>query len=206
MQAALDNVWFENARQGQKVRILSLPKPGGSPRFELEYVYRPFTGVTAVPAHFHPAATETFEILSGTARYRIGREEGTAGAGERVVMPPGLPHVHPYSVSGEELRVRQTTETEPADPDAMLASLQALVTIFGCAAAGKVSRQGLPNLLQLAVLVDSTMPGTYLARPPVPVQKLLFSLLARLGRALGYRASYPHYGVLTPEGLLPAST
>jgi len=83
----------------------------------------------------------------------------------------------------------------------MRASLQALITIFGLASAGKVNRAGLPSLLQLAVLAKSTMPATYLDRPPVPVQRIVFSLLARLGHLLGYRTAYPAYGIVRPGGL-----
>jgi quercetin dioxygenase-like cupin family protein len=195
-----DHLWFENGAMGQKTRFVTLPGETGGRSFVSEVVTRPFAGRYAVPAHFHPAATETFEILAGRARYIVGRIEGTAGPGDRVVMPPGLPHVHPWSDSDEELRVRQTAVVEPPDLRGANASLQALVTICGLAGAGKVNRKGLPNLLQLAVLVQESMPATYLAAPPVFLQRLLFGVLGRLGRALGYRTGYPRYGVLTERG------
>jgi mannose-6-phosphate isomerase-like protein (cupin superfamily) len=194
-------IWFENPRQGQRVRFLTLPAETGGRGFTLEYVYRPFTGETAVPAHVHTAARETFEILSGEARYRVGSVERSLRAGDRVLLPAGVPHVHPWSVSAEELHVRQTTELDAPDGAGLVASLQALVTLFGLAAAGKVNGRGLPNLLQLAVLIRSTMPATYLAGIPVAVQRMLFGGLARLGTAAGYRTSYPAYGVLTEAGL-----
>ena len=201
MSPALPDVWFENPTQGQRVRFLVLPSETQGRRFVLEYVSRPFTGETAVPAHLHPTATETFEILTGHARYRLGVTDHPLAPGDRAVVPPGVPHVHPWSTSAEELHVRQTTETDPPDPVGLFASLQALVTLFGLAAAGKVNAKGLPNLLQLAVAVHSTMPATYLARPPIPVQRVLFGSLAGLGRLLGYRTAYPEYGILTASGL-----
>jgi quercetin dioxygenase-like cupin family protein len=196
----INHAWFENPKQGQRVRFLTLPAETGGRGFTLEYVYRPFTGETAVPAHIHTAATETFEILSGQARYRVGREERSARQGDRIVLPAGVSHVHPWSVSAEELHVRQTTEVDPPDSAGLVASLQALVTLFGLATAGKVNDKGLPNLLQLAVLIRSTMPATYIAGIPIVVQRMLFGGLARVGEALGYRTAYPDYGVLSVPG------
>jgi mannose-6-phosphate isomerase-like protein (cupin superfamily) len=197
----IQQVWFENPKQGQRVRFLTLPAETGGRGFTLEYVYRPFTGETAVPAHSHTAATETFDILSGEAKYRVGKKVGSARKGDRIVLPAGVAHVHPWSVSGEELHVRQTTEVAQPDSAGLVASLQALVTLFGLATAGKVNDKGLPNLLQLAVLIRSTMPATYIAGIPIAVQRSLFGGLARMGEALGYRTAYPAYGVLTDTGL-----
>jgi mannose-6-phosphate isomerase-like protein (cupin superfamily) len=205
MTAPIQQVWFENPKQGQRVRFLTLPAETGGRGFTLEYVYRPFTGETAVPAHIQTAATETFDILSGEAKYRVGRKEGSARAGDRIVLPAGVAHVHPWSVSGEELHVRQTTEVDPPDGAGLVASLQALVTLFGLATAGKVDDKGLPNLLQLAVLIRSTMPATYIAGIPIAVQRGVFGGLARLGEAFGYRAAYPAYGILTEAGLRSSS-
>jgi len=197
----IHQIWFENPRQGQRVRFLTLPAETGGRGFTLEYVYRPFTGETAVPAHIHTAATETFEILSGDARYRLGKDERSLRRGEGVVLPAGVPHVHPWSVSADELHVRQTAAVESPDSDGLLASLQALVTLFGLATDGRTNAKGLPNLLQLAVLIRSTMPATYIAGIPIGLQRTMFGGLARLGALAGYRTAYPAYGVLTENGM-----
>jgi len=201
---SIQQVWFENPKQGQKVRFITLPAETGGRGFTLEYVYRPFTGESAVPAHIHTAATETFDILSGEAKYRVGKKEGSARKGDRIVLPAGVAHVHPWSVSADELHVRQIAEVEQPDSAGLVASLQAAVTLFGLATAGKVNEKGLPNLLQLAVLIRSTMPATYIAGIPIAVQRTLFGGLARVGEALGYRTAYPAYGILTEAGLQAA--
>ena len=201
MLTDLSSVWFENPHAGQKFRILSLPTREWPGRFMLEYIYRPFTGETAVPAHYHPGATETFDVLAGQARYRLQGREESAKPGDQIVMPAGIPHVHPWSASDEPLHVRQTAETQPADPAGIIASLQAQITLFGLAAAGKVNKAGLPGLLQLAVLAQATMPATFLARPSSSVQRILFGTLAHCGSLLGYRTAYAPYGILTTDGL-----
>jgi quercetin dioxygenase-like cupin family protein len=198
-------IWFENPHVGQRSRIVTLPGETGGHGFVLEYINRPFSGEHAVPAHVHTAYVETFEILKGRARYRLGGDTRTANAGDRVVMPAGVPHVHPWSHSAEELHVRQIAEVTPADLRGLNASLQAALTIQALAKAGRVNAQGLPNLLQLGVLIETTMPATYLAGPPIALQRVLFRALGWLGRAAGYKTSYPEYGVITADGLeLPA--
>ena len=67
-------------------------------------------GRRAAP-HVHPEMEETWEVLEGTAAFRIGEQERTCGPGERAVAPPGVAHVawNP----GEE-RVRLRIEMRPA--------------------------------------------------------------------------------------------
>lgn len=203
MATVTSEIWFENPGVGQRSRIVTLPGETAGRQFVLDYINRPFGGENAVPAHVHTAATETFEILKGRARYRLGSETKTAVAGERVVMPPLVVHVHPWSDSDEELHVRQTADVNPPDLRGLNASLQAAITIQGLAKAGRVNAKGLPNLLQLGVLVETTMPATYLAGPPIALQHVLFGTLGWLGRLAGYKTAYREYGVITSAGLEP---
>ena len=205
MSTASQEIWFENPNVGQRSRIVTLPGETGGREFVLEYINQPFGGEHAVPAHLHTAYMETFEILKGRARYRLGSETKTAVAGERVAMPPLVPHVHPWSDSDEELHVRQVADANPPDLRGLNASLQAAITIQGLAKAGRVNAKGLPNLLQLGVLIDTTMPATYLAGPPIVLQRVLFGTLGWLGRLAGYKTAYREYGVITAGGLeIPA--
>ena len=194
-------IWFENPYAGQRTRIVTLPGETSGRQFVLEYVNKPFAGEHAVPPHVHTTYMETFEILQGRARYRLGGDTLTAVAGDRVVMPPMVPHVHPWSDSAEELHVRQVANASPADLRGLNASLQAAITIQALAKAGRVNGKGLPNLLQLGVLIETTMPATYLAGPPIALQRVLFGALGWIGRAAGYRNAYQEYGVITADGL-----
>jgi mannose-6-phosphate isomerase-like protein (cupin superfamily) len=198
---ATTEIWFDNPAVGQRSRIITLPGETAGRGFVLEYINRPRAGEFAVPAHVHSSYLETFEILQGRARYRLGSDEKTAVVGERVVMPPRVPHVHPWSDSDEELHVRQIADADPPDLRGLNASLQAAITIQGLATAGRVNAKGLPSLLQLAVLVETTMPATYLAGPPIVLQRVLFGVLGGVGRLAGYKTAYPEYGVITPDGL-----
>ena len=184
---------IENPVMGQRILLCKTPRDTAGAFTEVEYFNLPFTGKGAAPAHFHPRFTERFEILAGNARFRLGRDERDARPGDVLVFPAGAPHLHPWSASAEELHVQQTITPARPDLPGLESSGDALVTLFGLARDGRVDKRGFPNLLQLAVLVHSTMPGTYLAGIPIPVQELVFGGLAAIGRRAGYRASYPRY-------------
>jgi mannose-6-phosphate isomerase-like protein (cupin superfamily) len=186
-------MWFDNVPMGQRTRFVTLPIETAGRSFVREYITRPHMGKYAIPAHFHPTWTETFDILRGRARYRLGRKEREAGPGEQVVLPPGVSHLHPWSAGDEELHVRHTAVSDPPDLRGLTASLQAILTIFALASHGRVNRQGAPAFLQLAVLARSTMPATYIPGLPTGMQRVLIGMLASLGHVSGYRATYPGF-------------
>lgn len=53
---------------------------------------------------------------------------------------------------------------------------------------GKTDAKGRPKLLQAAVIGRKHLDDIALAKPPVAIQRLVFGILAPLGRLLGYRA------------------
>jgi hypothetical protein len=67
-------------------------------------------------------------------------------------------------------------------------------TVWGLARAGKTDEKGIPNLLRVAVLFREFRDECRLARPPWPMQRSLFALLAPLGGMLGYSVRYPERG------------
>jgi len=193
--------WFDNPLTGQRTRVITFPHENGGRRFALEYVFRPRSGRNALPRHVHPTSTETFEIVSGRAAYEVGGSAATAMAGETIVMPANVAHSHPWSDSDEPLHVRHVNDADPADERSMTAAVQAVVTILGLANAGRVNSRGAPGWLQLIVLANATIPGTYLADIPRPIQGAAFGLLSFVGRAAGLRTAYPAYGVVTANGI-----
>jgi hypothetical protein len=45
----------------------------------------------------------------------------------------------------------------------------------------------------MAVLLNEHFDEGYLTKPPLLVQKVMFGVLASVGRLLGYKANYPNY-------------
>jgi mannose-6-phosphate isomerase-like protein (cupin superfamily) len=130
-------------------------------------------------AHFHPQQEERFVVHRGSSRFRIAGDERDAGAGEAVVVPPGVPHVW-WNPGDEE--VHATVEFRPA-----LRTEQFFEVFFGLGAAGKTNRRGLPNPLWLAAIGDAFSDEVRLARIPWPLARAGTAAVAPLARLLGYR-------------------
>lgn len=145
--------------------------------------------------HLHETWTETFEILRGSAQYRLGGEHRKAQAGETITMPPRVPHVHPWSAGEGEMVYRQTSRFATPSREAVQDTLGSFATMNGLAREGKVDARGLPkNPLQLAATLRTLgRHGGYSTRLPIPAQKLLSATLGRFAEALGYRGVYARY-------------
>lgn len=59
------------------------------------------------PLHVHHREDEIFHILEGELRFRVGLEERTAGPGETLLAPKGIPHT--YRVESDRGRWLVTT-------------------------------------------------------------------------------------------------
>lgn len=184
---------LKNPLTGQFMFLVVAPSETGGRSFTAEWTIAARRGRDGVPAHLHPTATEIFSVHSGRARYALGGEERDLGPGERVEMPAGVPHIHPWSVSNEPLRYRQVAESAVPAERELDAALEGLRTLFALANEGRTDGRGVPSALQLAVIGHAMMPGTYLASAPIAVQRLLLPVVAAIGRALGYRPSYARH-------------
>jgi quercetin dioxygenase-like cupin family protein len=183
---------IENPVTGQRVLFLTSAKENGGTRWEVEWFVKPHQGKFP-PEHFHPIFSEQFEIMSGAARYRLGGQEHSAQPGDVVNIPTGSRHMHPWSVSDEELHVRHLIELTQPNLELLSAAEDFFESLFALARDGKVGQDGLPNLLQFAVLAVAASPLAYPAGIPMPVADVLFGALARLGGWLGYQARYPQH-------------
>lgn len=102
---------MDNPVTRQRILFIETSDDSGGASFEFEWTVAPRVGEDGVP-HLHPNAPERFETLFGAARYKLGGEEFGAKPGDVLVLPAGIPRVHPWGVSDEELRCRQGVELE----------------------------------------------------------------------------------------------
>jgi quercetin dioxygenase-like cupin family protein/uncharacterized protein YndB with AHSA1/START domain len=133
--------------------------------------------------HLHPRQSERHEVISGQLGLRVAGRERLLGPGDVVDVPAGTPH---RLINRGPVEAR--FEVRPALRQEVLAE-----TLTGLARDGKVSRRGLPSLLQLAVIAREFENEGYATRPPLAVQRALFGPLAAIARRRGYRAWYPSY-------------
>jgi quercetin dioxygenase-like cupin family protein len=131
-----------------------------------------------VPAHYHPAQEERFEVLTGTVRFTINGKRINAGSGTRVVAPVGAKHS--FRNTGD-VEAHLLVEVEPAlELQGFLEEAAAL------ARAGRYTRHGLPRrpgaIVELADLMVRYADTTVMAFPPLAIQRLTVWPLARLRR------------------------
>jgi mannose-6-phosphate isomerase-like protein (cupin superfamily) len=136
--------------------------------------------------HRHVEQTETFRVLSGRIGISVGGDEQELGPGEEMTVPVGVAHRWwPTGGDGAVIRV----ELRPA-----LRTEIFFETFFGLGRDGKTNSKGIPGLLQVAVAYSELGASCpQLVKPPVPVQRLILTPLAPIGKLLGRRASYPTY-------------
>src|SRR4051794_14393730 len=72
-----------------------------------------------IAEHFHLDWTETFEILSGVAYYKLNGMQKTAQAGEKIVMPPSQFQIHPWNAGETEMVYRQRNQVEQSSHQAV---------------------------------------------------------------------------------------
>ncbi len=154
-------------------------------------------GAPGTPEMVHPLQDESFEIVSGSLNFRIGGQERRLEAGESLLIPKGTPHKW-WNASDEETHA--LVELRPA-----LRSEEVFANIYGL-----FNEKGaVPNSLQMAVLFNEHFEEGQLTKPPLLVQKVMFGMLAPVGRLLGYKAHYPKYSgwePLSDEEAGPPST
>lgn len=101
---------------GDTLIMLTTTEESAGELFRFEYVSR---AATATPSdHLHTVQEERLEVLAGSLHCRIGAEERRLAPGDRVVIPPGVPHAI-WNPDGIEARA--IGEYRPAlDTQAML--------------------------------------------------------------------------------------
>lgn len=189
---------IENPVTGERLIFRRTARETQGFQWEAEWFVKPHTGPAPRTgrnrfAHFHPMVPERFEIISGSARYLLGGVERSTQGGETVSLPAGIPHIHPWNAGDDELHMRQIVELDKPQLEGLLSVETGFETLFGLARDRKVDKDGLPNPLQMAVIIYAGQPITYVDGFPILVQQLLFGVLAGVGQLAGFRASYPAY-------------
>ena len=136
-------------------------------------------------AHVHPHQQERFGVVAGSITLRVDGDVSTLEVGDWAEVPVGTPHTW-WNDGSEDAHV--LVQFSPA-----LRTEMFFETFFGLAEDGKTNARGLPNPLNMAVILREYREEIRLAQPSAALQTVLFAPLAVLGRALGYRGWYPEY-------------
>lgn len=172
-----------NPAIGHRITFRQTAAQTGGELLQIEYAVDRNEEKPAIPLHKHLRTEERFEVIRGRLGVVLNHSQQILEQGQNVIIPPGTPHTF-WNAGSRELCF--ITEVRPPG------DLQTYwETVFGLAQDGEVNANGLPNLLQLAVVAP--LADSYDPRVPVALTKVLVAALATLGRLLGYRARYPKY-------------
>ena len=125
--------------------------------------------------HVHPEQTETFRVVEGRMRFRLGRRTVEAGPGDVVTVPPGA--AHKFTNAGGQV-ARAKVEVRPA-----LQMEQMFAEVVAMAKAGRMTKRGLPrNPLDLATLARTYDNEAHAPLLSVGVQRALLAPLVMWAR------------------------
>ncbi len=174
---------IENPLTGERIVFTKSAADTNGELIEVVLVFSP--NAAGPPEHVHPIIEERFRVIAGTLKVKKDGEEFTLNVGEEMVVEPGTAHAI-WNESAEEVRFEG--QIRPA-----LQMETFIETAFGLARDGKTNKDGMPNLLQAAVILQEYSDEMQLAGVPVFAQRLLAAVLAPIGKLLGYKARYPEY-------------
>lgn len=146
----------------------------GGELLEMEVVYPPHSERPVL--HYHPLQAEHFTVLAGRFRVVVDGEEAFYAPGDSFDVPKAAVH-QMENISEEDGRL--TWQVRPA-----LRTQEFFTAMWK---AGQGTPSGKPGLLQLAVILPAYRREFISTSPPAHVQKILFGILAPIGRLLGYR-------------------
>jgi mannose-6-phosphate isomerase-like protein (cupin superfamily) len=181
-------------RTGTRTRVVEAAAETDGMGWVIE-VTCPEGAPASILEHVHLDWVETFDILEGSASYRLDGIEATAHKGDSILMPAGQPHVHPWNTGAGDMVYRQTNQFPRRSPEAVDEVLGVFATLNGLALEGKVGSRGLAkNPLQFAATLRTLVKhGGFDAAVPVFLQRVLNSTLGRLAEALGYQAVHARF-------------
>ncbi len=169
---------LHNPVTGMSLRETSDPAAGPAAELVWEASYPAHS--PEPPPHYHPRQGERMEIVSGRLFARLDGQVLELSPGDVLEIPPGTPH----SLWTDDEPATTRWHTLPA-----LRTREFMRKLYELAAQGRTNAAGVPNLLQVSVLFSAYADEIRLLRPPAPVQRILFGLLAPAARLLGYRAT-----------------
>ena len=179
-----EGIVFTNPVSGERIEVLEVDAGPEQPRLAGRLTVAP--GGIGPPRHVHPDQHEDFAVEEGRLTVHLGHDTRELTAGDSLTVPPGTAH-------GFENRTdAPTVFTGAIHPPGRL--LHALSTLFGLAHDGRTRDDGTPrSFLQAMVFAQAMRDVMHLASPPRPVQEVLWTLVAPIGRMLGHRPVYDRY-------------
>lgn len=166
-----------------EIRFLQTSRDTNGNLLEMEVTYHAHSKEPA--PHYHPFQTENFIIMTGEMLVRMEGEVKTLRQGDSLYIPSNKIHSM-WNNSADSTVVNW--KVQPAMDTEYL-----FETFAGLATDGKTNADGVPNILQVALLMNRYSDVFRLARPPYSMQRIVFALLTPVAWLLGYKGKYDQY-------------
>lgn len=172
-----------NPKTGQTIKFLQTAQETGGQFILMETVFSP--GSKEPPAHYHPHQSEKFTIFKGELTVRINGELRVYAPGQSLHVPKNTVHSM-WNRSGSTTTVQW--QVNPA-----MDTENFFEILMGLAADGKTNEDGMPGILQSALIANKYDNIFRLAGPSFILQKIIFSILTPFAYLAGYKPSYSKY-------------
>ncbi|POY38982.1 cupin domain-containing protein [Solitalea longa] len=174
---------IRNPKTRQDIKFLQLGSETNGKLLEMETTYNAKS--KEPPAHYHPYQVEDFTVLSGELTVRIDGQLLVLKEGNSLHIPVNKVHSMWNNSNGKTIvnwKVQPAMNTD-----------NLLETGIGLANNGKTNENGMPNILQIALMANKYSDVFRLSKPPFVVQKIVFILLTPFAYLLGYKPTYKEY-------------
>ena len=169
---------FENPRTGTRLEV----RESSPERVIFDRHYPPHTG--RADAHVHFDISQSWEVLEGRARAFVDGDVREVGAGDVIEIETAVPHQDIHNPYDAEARVRWTVEPVNDFVEAFADCYKHYLT------RDELDEQDEFKPLQLFPILRATRAQSWLARMPIPLQKLIIPIGAGIGRLRGYKPRY----------------
>lgn len=151
----------------------------------LELVLEPYA--PGPPEHIHTTFPEKFIVSEGTLSLMVNGEKKTLRAGDTLLVSPGTPH-KPFNETNSRVVIKGPLTPEHGIPEQFTVFLTQAYGFFDESESNNHPPKALLQMSRFSPKYDS-----WLASPPVPLQKALFFVIGPTARLLGYRTYYEKY-------------
>lgn len=174
---------IRNSVTGQEIRFLKTSEDTDGELLDMDATFKAHSREPA--PHYHPSQVEDFTIRSGQLTVRLNGSLRVYKQGDSFRIPRHT--VHSMWNEADQPTV-VNWQVRPA-----LITEYFLETATGLANDGKTNEEGVPNFLQAVLLLNRFMSVYRLPKPPLAIQKLVFTTLTPLAYLFGYRPTYKKY-------------
>lgn len=174
---------INNKKTGQQITFIQTSDDTGGELLEMESLFQP-DSKEPVP-HYHPLQEEYFTVLEGEISVRTNGQVKILKQGDNLYLKKNQVHSmwnHSLNIARVNWKVIPSLDTE-----------YFLENGIGIANKKKTNEQGMPGLLQIALLANKFSHVYRIAKPPYAIQKIIFTALTPFSYLAGYRSCYKEF-------------